>query len=261
MMKQDNLSVEIGRLLQGFAGTPGIVIRDTEGDLLFNHNADLIFPAASLIKLAILLRYYLQVQRGLLDPLGRMELNRSQIVGDTGILQELTPGCRLTLQDLVTLMIIVSDNTATNMMIGRLGMANINQTIEAFELQDTILQRNMFDWEAQEIGLENFTSPADMARLLQIFLSSEKLAAVSQAGILAILKKQRLRDKLPARTPSSTSWAHKTGELPGVEHDVGILNLEDTQVIVAVLTKELEANEDGRRLIGEIGRLVYQAAL
>ena len=261
MLRKGDLSTKISRLLQDFPGTPGIVILDTQDGVSFHHNSQQVFPAASLIKLGILLEYYLQVERGLLDPLERKQLTPNQVVGGTGILQELTPGCRPTLQDLATLMIIVSDNTATNIMIDLLGISNINRAIRTFDLQGTILQRKMFDWEAREEGLENFTTPNDMVRLLQIFLSSERLSSASKAGIIAIMRKQRLSHKLPAQTPPTISWMHKTGELPGAEHDVGILMSGEKKVIVAVLTKELEANEDGLRLIGEIGRIVYDATL
>ena len=253
--------LEINRLLQDFPGTIGIVIREIGGELAFDFNPQQVFPAASLIKLLILLAYYRRVEGGTLKPSQQVALSADQFVGGTGILQDLTPGCRLTLQDLATLMIVVSDNTATNMLIDRLGIEQINEVGRAYGLQDTMLQRKMFDWEAREKGCDNFTSPADIARLLDASLTTEFLSGTSKASLLAILKKQRLNNKLPAQTPPPASWAHKTGEMNGVEHDAGILTLAGRQVIVAVLTADLKDNEDGRRVIAEIGRIVYHQLL
>lgn len=256
MMRSLELDNRLFQLLQDFPGVAGVVIREMPGDFSFGHNPEVVFPAASLIKLAILLEYTLRVQQGTLDPLQRIELQQEQIVPGSGIMQELIPGCRLALQDLATLMIIVSDNTATNMMIDLLGIDRINQTSQAFGLQDTILQRKMYDWAKIDEGLDNFTSPADMARILTAFLTSAKLSAASKAGILDILQKQRIQHKLPALVTSPASWAHKTGEVPGVEHDVGILLSGDKRIIVVAMTKDLQTKKDGVRLLNEIGRLV-----
>ncbi len=253
-----NWEEEIRALCRAFSGQCGLVILDTEdGAVMLEHNPRQSFSAASLIKLPILLHYGLLVQSGRLDPQQRLALRAEDKVPGSGVLQDLSPGCRLTVNDLATLMIILSDNTATNMVIDLLGMEPVNEMVDRLGLRDTSLRRKMYDWEAQKRGVENVTTARDMADLLLFLWRDKRLEADMRERLLAILRRQHYRSKLPALTPDPESWAHKTGELDDADHDAGFLLLDDSAVIVALLTGGGSDQRERVRLANQVGRLVY----
>jgi len=241
-----------------FPGQCGLVIRPLFApDLAFSYQPDHSFLAASLIKLPMLLTFGLAVQEGELDSFQRLELHAAEVVPGCGILRDLMPGLKPTLTDLVTLMIVLSDNTATNMVMDVLGIEAVNATLERFELHDTRLRRKMFDWQAQAQGRENVTTAADVAHLLHVFWADPALRADMREQALAILKRQFYESKLPAWTDEPRRWAHKTGELDDADHDAGFLLLEESAVIVALLSSGATKRERVR-LANEIGQVVYE---
>ena len=263
-MNTGSLEGKIEEIIVGLDGRAGVVIRDFGSGWTFARREAEVFPAASLIKLAIIGELFRRIELGELNLAGGVTIGPADRVGGFGILKELHAGIEVTLEDLATLMIIVSDNTATNLLIDRLGIDFINRHIDSLGLGQTRLQRKMMDVEAARAGRDNFTSPADMARWLEGLVSPQgtQVAAASQAKILDIMKRQQVNTKLPALLPPGTTVAHKTGDLPGVEHDVGFIyipaeNGTSNPVLVAVMTADLKDNSQGIRAIGLIGRDVY----
>lgn len=236
-LKQGNCSVVVRDLGNG----EGLTIRERE-----------IFPAASLIKICVLLALYKKVENGF-DLRERILLKKEDQTGGFGILKELDPGLTPTWRDLATLMIILSDNTASNCLIDRIGMEEINRTIQGFGLSDTRLMRRMMDEEAKHRGFENVTSAADVETMYRAILASRY-----REEMLKILLEQQCNNKLPVFFGEHNGFAHKTGDLPGVEHDAGILFCKGKAVLVVVMTKNLEDNRKGIRLNQEIGRIIYR---
>jgi beta-lactamase class A len=248
-------------LCAAFPGRCGLVIRPLAApELTFTYQPDRSFLAASLIKLPMLLTFGLAAQAGQLDPSQRLELRAAEVVPGCGVLRDMQPGLQPTLIDLVTLMIVLSDNTATNMVMDVLGIATVSEVLARFDLHDTHLRRKMFDYVARDEGIENITTAGDMARLLEIFWSDPALHPATRAQALAILKRQFYESKLPAWTAEPRRWAHKTGELDDADHDVGFLLPEDeeTAVIVALLSSDASGKRERVRLANEIGQLVYE---
>lgn len=254
---QTPLQAQLERLCAALPGVAGVVIEDGQLPRPGEINAHHHFPAASLIKLAILWAYLQHRQAGQISPDEAVIIDDTLKVGGTGRLQTLPPGTTRTLDDLARLMITGSDNTATNLLIDRLGLAAINQAIAPLGLPATHLRRKMMDWSQIAAGIDNTTSPADVARLLHGLWQSPLLAPARRAQAISFLKAQQLHNKLPALLPAGVSLAHKTGELPGAEHDAGLLFLAHRTVLVVVLTKELQENEAGVAFVRQIGRLVY----
>ena len=253
----NNWQGEAEALCASFAGQCGLVIRPlATPDQTVTYQPDRPFSAASLIKLPMLLTFCLEVQTGQLNAMQRYELRAAEMVPGSGILRDMLPGLQPTLADLATLMIVLSDNTATNMMIDVLGMDAVNETLVRFDLYDTHLRRKMYDWAAQARGLENVTTAADVARLLAVFWADPALRPDMRSGALTILQRQFYDSKLPAWTPEPSRWAHKTGELDDADHDAGFLLLEESAVIVALLTSGV-TRPQRVRLANEIGQLVY----
>ena len=251
----------IRNLVDVFPGTVGLVINDMVGGRSLCINEAERLPAASLIKLPILWECFAQQADGRVSRETRISLTNSRKAGGSGILQFLEPGVFLTFQDLATLMITVSDNMATNLLIDSLGQDCINSAIRGLGLGNTILQRPMMDFDSARQGVENVTTAADIAQLLAHFVRSDTLPAAARAHMIRILAQQQLNDRLSADWPEAIAFAHKTGSLPGIEHDVGILYPETRPLIIVLLTRTDPFSRAGVRLCREVGQLLYQEML
>ncbi|WP_312203602.1 serine hydrolase [Anaerospora hongkongensis] len=243
--------------LASFPGRCGLVIVNLANGEKWEYCPETCFAAASMIKLPLMYEVMRQAAAGLLSLDEYLTVTSEIQTGGAGILGELLPGLQLTIRELVTLMIILSDNTATNMLIDRIGMDSVNNTAAALGLQSTILRRRMMDFEAAARGEENMTSAADLAQLFAHIYHPQLLSKEYGALMLDILKRQQVRDKLPFYLPEEIKIAHKTGTLPGVEHDGGILFLS-APYIICVLTDGHTANYEGLQLVALIGKIIYE---
>ncbi len=221
---------------QGHPGEVGLVICDLAGEVLVRLNAERIFPAASTIKVPLLLLALEQVQAGRLSLTERRTLRAEDRVGGAGVLHELGAGLNPTLEDLLTLMIIVSDNTATNLVIDLLGVDSVNAWLSAIGCPQTRLVGKLqlppkLQNAAQRRGERNRTTAAEQARLLLGLWRGERLDEERRALALSVLGRQHHRDILGRALPRAADGqpryaAHtKSGELAGVHHDVGLLLL------------------------------------
>ena len=251
------LENQLQSVLHSFQGTCGIAVQNLKTGDQFSHNETAVFPAASLIKLFILLELFRRHDEGQFDLNTEIALCDQDKVGGFGILKEMHEGLKLTYRDLAVLMIVLSDNVATNMLIDILGMSQINAVIQQQGFRQTCLQRKMMDAEAKSRGLDNFTSPMDVLHLLHDLESGTFLTLNSRKQFIDILTRQQCNNKLPALLPPDTRIAHKTGDLPQVEHDVGIIYIGEDPVVTVVMTKDLSSNSDGILLNNVVGSKVY----
>lgn len=242
-------------------GSVAVVIKGLRSGEEININENLLFPAASTIKLAIMSALLEQAAAGALQLEHRIELTEAMKTGGDGSLQNMESGRRFTLDELLDWMIIVSDNTAANIFIDLLGMENINHTIKSVGLRDTSLQRRMMDFKAAAEGRENIITAKDLAKLLEWIYKGQLISQQDSLKMLEILKRQQVKGRLDLYLPGDVVIAHKAGDLDRVEHDAGIVYLENNEYILCVLTKNVESNEMGRTIIGRISRLVYEAFL
>ena len=238
-----------------------VIVTDGAGHDLYSVRPDIIYPSASMIKVPILFEILRQAAAGTVCLQETLSPSASCRVGGAGILKELNPSLPLNIRDLCVLMISLSDNTATNTLIERVGMTAVNQTMSNLGLTHTRLQRRMMDFAAAAAGLQNETSAADMAKLYQLLLHAQGLPPSYAALALNILKSQQVRDKIPFYLPESLSLAHKTGTLDSVEHDGGILYLPAGPFIVCIFADGLQNNAHGLQLIAQMGRAIYDALL
>ena len=198
----------------------------------YGFNADMPLEAASVIKVPIMVEAFRQMEAGLIDFDAPVTIRREDKLPSCGALTYLHDGVTVTVGDLVTLMIILSDNTATNLMIGMLGIENINKTIDDLGLTGTRLNRMLFRPELSRQGIQNYVSAVDMGKLLQGMLQGEIVSPEASARMLEILGNQRLNGKLPFYLHSKDiRCAHKTGEDDGITHDVGVIFAEETCVV------------------------------
>lgn len=219
---------------KGYGGSVGIVVTDLAGQSLYSLNPARVFPAASTIKVPLLLLALQLAQAGRLDLAERVTLQAADRVPGAGVLHELGAGLALTWQDVLTLMIIVSDNTATNLVIERLGVKQINWWLGDQGLKDTGLVGKLqlppeLQNEAQRRGERNHTSAQDQVALLLKLVNHQVLDKIHTALALDILTRQQHRDLIGRRVPRTENGdslyrlASKSGELSGVHHDVGVL--------------------------------------
>lgn len=221
-------------------------------DRLPNHT----FPTASSIKIAILYELFRQADAGRMSLDTRVPWDASRAVGGSGVLFELSSPT-LTLRDYATLMIVLSDNTATNVLIDRLGMDAVNARMQSLGAPEIALRRRMMDLDAALAGRENVATPASLAKLLQIIHDGTGLSPASRDALLGILKKHKtspMRRGIPADVPV----ASKPGDLDGVRADAGIVYLENRPYLFVAMASWLEKDEDGERAIEDLSRACYE---
>jgi beta-lactamase class A len=245
------------RSLAGRSACTVIQLDKTAPRELITLNADMSFPAASLAKLPILVEVARQVETGTLSWETRYKVSQAASVSNTGVLADLLPDLQPTLHDLAHLMITISDNTAANMLLDLVGMQAVNTTMQQLGLTSTWLERRFIDFAARKAGRDNWTTAGDMALLLS-YLSTGMLP--DHERLLSMLLSQNDRTMLPAYWGEEVPFAHKTGELPGILHNAGILyppDMSDTPFIIVVLTSEMADEPLTRYALARLGRMIY----
>lgn len=255
---------EVVRRIAGrIQGRLGVATKTLDDRYLYLYNEHMQFPAASTIKIHVLLELFNQISSGEHSFEERLEIPTSDRFGplwgrrSSGILKDLESITKISLRDAATLMIIISDNVATNLIMELLGIENIQRMVQALGLKDTKIQRKMMDHESAAKGLENVTSPYDMMITLEKIANGEVLEEESCEAILDILS--RTQDTLGLRRfiPADVRIEHKTGELDDVCNDVGIVRAAGTPFVIAALSKGVNMIE-GWDAIAEIGKLFFE---
>lgn len=252
---REKTRTQLAAIADGLDGVMGYVIVDIQSGERFERLAGETFPLASTIKLAILYEMFKQAEEGRLSLDESRPLDRRHVVGGSGVLVELTAPS-MSLRDYAVLMIVLSDNSATNLLIDAVGMQNVTQRMSALGMPGLKLRRRMIDAEAALRGDENVGSPADVAKLLGIIHRGEGLRQESRDAIIAILRKAKpsaLRDGVPSAVPV----ANKTGTLEGVAADAGIVYLADRPYIFVATTAYLKSNAAGQAAIRSASQAAF----
>lgn len=249
----------IVQYLDKVPGKIGFVYKNLITGDTIEYQAEEEMVAASVIKLYIMVEAFRQMEEGLLKPDQLLSVKREDCVPSCGALTYMHDGVEVTVMDLITLMIILSDNTATNILIDLLGIENINQTMESLGCRVSCLRRKMFDDEKSKQGIQNTINAAETASLLEKLYFGKVISKESSNTMLSIMKNQRLNGKIPFFLHSlkdSPVIAHKTGEDSGVTHDAGIVFARQPFVL------SFFGNETDvpvyEQTMAEIARLLYQ---
>jgi len=256
----DHLRADIARIEQHLDGVLGVAILDlTSGEQLLV-NADQVFPQASSIKITVLAELYRQSQQG---GAGSAKLDdgyvvrQDDLVADSDIMGGLTPGVtRLTNRDLATMMVAVSDNAATNVLIGRVGMDNVNHMLAAQGLAHTQLRRKMMDLKAAGEGRENIATPREMMTLLERLYRGQVIQAPLLEDFWTMLATHK-SSWIPRGLPATLRIADKPGELEGVRADSGLVFLPQRPYVICVMTTYLADERDGEQAISAISAAAY----
>lgn len=255
----DSITTDVAAIVKGFRGQMGVAAIDLRTGATVAVGADLRFPTASTIKTAVMVEAWQQAADGRLTMETAIPLEPRHKVGGAGVLRHLHDGLPLTIADLVHLMIVVSDNTATNMLIERLGTARINAGLERHGLREIKLFRPTFrDGRAdvlpeleREYGL-GMTTPRDMARLMALIAEGKAVNETASAAMLATLRRQQDRAMIPRGIGGDgVEVGNKTGtdeeKQPGadgrarhVRGDAAIVTGPNHTYVIAIHARQIE---------------------
>ncbi len=246
------LESSIQEVDQHLDGVMGVAIEDlTTGDHFLLHE-DEVFAQASSIKITVLANLYLQMQQGKLKLTDLYTVQSSDLVPDSDIMGGLSPGVtRLTLRDLATMMVAVSDNSATNVLIDRIGMQNVNAMLDSLALTHTRLRRKMMDLQAAKQGRENISTPREMMTLLGAIYRGKLLNKESTADFFKMLSTNK-DSWIPRDLPADLKIANKPGSLEAVRNDSGIVFVEGRPYVICVMTSFLRNERDGEEAISKV---------
>lgn len=210
--------------LHAVPGHVAMYYQPLDGGCSLMMNESMPMMAASIIKIPIMVEAFRQFENGKLSPEEPHKLEDAEKMPSCGALNRMHAGLEVTMRDLVELMIILSDNTATNILIDRLGIGHVNETMQSLGLKQTVLRRKLFDREGKAKGLENTVGARDIGILLEKMYRGTLISENASAQMLDILKSQKLNGKMPFYLHEhGIPIAHKTGEDDGITHDVGII--------------------------------------
>jgi beta-lactamase class A len=254
-MKLEKSILDVDRNLDGVMGVALVDLTDGHKYLL---HANDVFPQASSIKICILAELYRQAQQGKLKLTDLYTVNAADLVPDSDIMGGLTPGVtQITLRDLATMMVAVSDNSATNVLIDRVGMDNVNAFLSAQGLRDTRLRRKMMDLKAAAEGRENVSTPNEMLNLLQSLYRGQILNKEMTDDFFKVLSTHK-DSWIPRDLPDDLKIANKPGALEGVRNDSGVIFVEKRPYILCVMTTYLHRERDGEEAISNISLAAWR---
>lgn len=243
--------------LASLPGEAAAFVADGDGQALFCEREDEVFPSASVIKLPLVMTLYADAARGLLD------LDERVPVGDrvdgSGVLRHMRDVEGLSLRDLAMLAIIVSDNTATNRLIERIGVERVGERLREWGCPKTRLSRKMFDFEAAKRGHENVMTARETVSLLARLQRGECEDRQTSDAVLAVLEQCQDHTMLRRYLPYGTKVPHKTGTLDESRNDAAIIPGE-RPVMIAAFTRKLRDTGAAVSWLGLLGWCAYRAA-
>ncbi len=213
--------------VRAFPGNVGLYYRALGQAREETHNPDLPLVAASVIKIPIMVTAFRDIAAGRLDENEIVTIKREDKMPSCGALTYMHDGLEVTLSDLITLMIILSDNTAANLLIDRLTPDHVNRTMEDLNIPGIALRRRLFEPELSARGIQNTVTARGIGTLLERMATGTLLGKDVDGRMIDILLNQRLNGKLPFYLHGKgIRCAHKTGEDDDITHDVGIIYTE-----------------------------------
>lgn len=264
---EEELSQHLWEKVRACPAEVGLAVRGVDLSLRVDIGSETVFRSASIIKVPLLAALYWLAEGGQLHWEERLPLQENDRTPGSGILRELRSGLQPTLYDLAVLMITLSDNTATNMLIDRVGVEPVGRFLRLLGFEHTTLQRKMYDFAAAEQGKENLCCAAEIADLLWQMARGEVRARdgsrlVSSTGcerMIHILREQFYRDQIPALLPAEAKVANKTGEISAHHHDAAIVWTPAGCYTLVVLTRGFEHRRQAAAFIADLSWTVYQA--
>ncbi len=296
-------SVRLGRLqsrlqeqADAFPGVIGLAVRDIRTGEEISINGDRLFPMASVYKIPIMVEVFRQIESGKFSLDERIEVGDEQRTLGSGVLTLLSNGLRPTIKDLITLMIVLSDNEATDILLKKIGAANVTATMRSMGLNNIRVDRTTFELIRDYLGfmdesaqgktyqeiistsrtrqitpekqlraeqefakvMKDVSSPRDMGLLLEKIHKGEAAGKESCQMMMTIMSQQMFNHRLPRYLPESSRMAHKTGTIGSSTNDAGIMFVRGNPIAIAVFTVDKRiARGEVEESMGRITRVVY----
>ncbi len=259
------LEKQVKTLLGQAEGVWSVIVEDLNIKQGFSIRGDKQYNAASIIKLPILAAAFSKIDQGEMTLDQKITLSQQDLVGGSGVLQHLSPGLEISVHDLLVLMIIQSDNTATNMIIDLVGESTIQQVMQQLGMENSGFYNRLMIIPAERES-SNLVTAEDVAKLLKAFVLGHFISYDSCKRMIKIMKQQQIH-YLTAYFPdpdtdvigSAPSWsfASKTGNVTGVYHDTGILYVGKRACIVSVLSEQVK-QEAAMQTYHQLGKMLHQ---
>lgn len=231
MEKEKVVLEDIRRQMETLPGHLGFYYKNLVTGLTYGVREEEAFLAASVIKFPLYLHILAQAEKGQLSLEGKLTVRPRDKMPSCGALNQFPGEVQADIATLCRLMIVISDNTATNVLIDRCGIGAVNEGFRRMGLEKTVLRRKLFDSEASARGLENTVSPREMGMLLETLYRERYVNQETSRTALSTLLDQQIDHKLDGKLCGRVPIAHKTGEDDRLSNDVGIVYAKEPFVI------------------------------
>lgn len=269
---------QIHSLEKDIGGRIGIMAKDLRTGETLVYKSEEKFPTASVIKVPIMVEYFYQLAEGKVKPTQKMKLNDSNKWGGSGLYQYFYGETEQQLIDAVMMMITISDNTATNLVIDALGktheekLAAVNDRMESLGLKNTRLLNKLMSWDTKTDSPESIrygigvTTPADMVMLLEKMYHHNLVDSTASQAMIDLMLKQQYNDLIPRLLPFETTpnlrVAHKGGSVTAVRNDVGLILSPETDIAIAIFCDQIQdrrgsSENDGVMAAARAARIVW----
>lgn len=263
-----SLTAHVRAIARDMPGVLGVYARTLDaGPPLVAYAAQESFPTASTIKLVIAAAAYAAEEESPGSLERRIVFDRSKLIGGSDFLTDASDGQRFTVHELLVPMIVVSDNTAANLLIEHFGFEAINAVAQRAGMRHTHLRRRFLDSSAVVYHSQNVSTPADIGRLLYLIEHGARegiptlLSPEHCVAMLKIMLRQTDRDAIPAALPRGMPVANKTGEIEGTRDDAAVVDpFGDAPFILAIMTKNAYDYDAAYAAIHAATRAVYRSA-
>ena len=264
-----NLDDKVAEAVQGFEGKVWIYARNLDTGKEFALRADERVRTASTIKLPIMTEAFRQVAEGKLKWSDEIVLTKQAKVSGSGILGEFSDDTKIDLRTAVHLMIVVSDNTATNLVIDKVGADNVNAFMDRLGLPGTRSMRKIGGGGDSKAGLETenklfglgSSTPREMVRLLEMLERGEVVSKEASADMLNILRRQQYKDGIGRNQIDTVPVASKSGSLDRLRSDVGIVYTRRGRIAMAITVDDMRyvgyvADNPGLLMIWKLSQIL-----
>lgn len=252
------LAADVEKIAISHDGVMGVAIKDltTGEEILINDQ--LTFPTGSSIKIPVLIELHKQAAEGKYKLTDRRWVEKKDQVGGSGVIVNFGDhASQLSLSDLATLMIVLSDNTATNMLIDQVGVANVNRALDELGLKQIRLRRKMIDQAASARGDENTATPREAAALMEKLFRGQVVNRQLSEDVLKFLK-IRKGSPVPRLLPAGVEIANKPGGVEGVACDWAVVYVPNRPYAIAVMTNYNGPDgEAADEAIAKVSKLAY----
>lgn len=254
----DAMTSELEKAAAAQRWRTGLYVKDLARGYEWSYHADDLFPAASLIKLPIMVGVFEKIQRGQLSLYSKLKLRRTTRMGGSGSLKWSRDGTTYTVRYLLEKLIKESDNTAMMLLLDEVGIGFLQQFFPQMGLVYTEINPEGLTLSSNFVRSENYTTAREMGTLLERIYRGEVVNGFASELMLDILKRKRARSRLAKHLPPGWQIAHKTGLLRRSCHDAAIVFSPNGDYVMVALTGRVDSYPTAKEFIARLGRTTYK---